>query len=129
MSVTVDEVSRMASALPQVTEQDHHGMTSFLLCGKIFATVPDEEHLRVMVGEGEIHAAVFENPAVFHAFYWGTRLTCLVIISPMRSSSGPRTAQRGVAAKGPGSLCPATSINASAVEVVDPPTGTTPDTA
>jgi hypothetical protein len=79
MSVTVDDVSRMASALPQVTEQDHHGMTSFRICGKIFATVPDEEHLRVMVDEGEIHAAVSENPAVFHAFYWGTRLACLVV--------------------------------------------------
>jgi hypothetical protein len=79
MSVTVDEARGLALSLPQVTEQDHHGMPSFRVCGKIFATVPDEQHLRVMVDEGEIHAAVSEDPAVFHAFYWGTRLACLVV--------------------------------------------------
>jgi hypothetical protein len=27
----------------------------------------------------EIDAAVSENPAAFHGFYWGTRLACLVV--------------------------------------------------
>lgn len=79
MSVTVEQARGLALALPQVTEQDHHGMASFRVRGKIFATVPDDEHLRVMVDEGEIRAAVAENPSVFHEFYWGKRLACLVV--------------------------------------------------
>ena len=33
-------------------------MASFRVRGKIFATVPDAEHIRVMAGEAEILAAV-----------------------------------------------------------------------
>jgi len=79
MAVTVDDARSMALSLPQVTEQDHHGMASFRIRGKIFATVPNDQHLRVMVDEDEIHAAVSENQAVFHEFYWDTRLACLVV--------------------------------------------------
>ncbi len=79
MGVTVEQARRLALALPQVTEQDHHGMASFRVHSKIFATVPDDEHLRIMVDEAEIRAAVFANPAVFHEFYWGKRLACLVV--------------------------------------------------
>ncbi len=79
MAVTVDDARSMALSLPQVTEQDHHGIASFRIRGKIFATVPDDRHMRVMVDEDEIHTAVAENPAVFHEFYWGTRLACLVV--------------------------------------------------
>ena len=37
-------------------------MGSFRVRGKIFATVPDDTHLRVMVDEIEIRAAVAANP-------------------------------------------------------------------
>lgn len=79
MAVTVDDARRLALSLPQVTEQDHHGMASFRIRDRIFATVPDERHLRVMVSEDEIRAAVSENPSVFHEFYWGRRLACVVV--------------------------------------------------
>ncbi|MHB8448879.1 MAG: MmcQ/YjbR family DNA-binding protein [Mycobacteriales bacterium] len=79
MALTVHDARSMALSLPNVTEQDHHGMASFRIRGKIFATVPDDQHLRVMVDEDEIRAAVSENPNVFHEFYWGTRLACLVV--------------------------------------------------
>lgn len=82
MGVTVERARRLALALPQVTEQDHHGLASFRVRAKIFATVPEDEHLRVMVDEDEIRAAVSENPAVFHEFYWGKRLACLVVDLP-----------------------------------------------
>jgi hypothetical protein len=82
MTVTVDDVREIALALPEVTEQDHHGMASFRVRGKIFATVPDDQHLRVMLDEGEIRAAVSENPVVFHEFFWGRRLACLVVDLP-----------------------------------------------
>ena len=66
-------------ALPQVTEQDHHGIPSFRVSGKIFATVPDEDHLRIMLDEHAIRAAAYENPDVYHEFYWGKRLACLLV--------------------------------------------------
>lgn len=79
MTLSVEDARNMALSLPEVTEQDHHGITSFRVRGKIFGTVPDEQHLRVMVDEHEIHAAVAENPAVFSELYWGARLACLVV--------------------------------------------------
>lgn len=54
-------------------------MASFRIRGKIFATLPDDHHIRVMVNETEIHAAVAEYPTVCEEFYWGKRLACLVV--------------------------------------------------
>ncbi|MGH3436624.1 MAG: MmcQ/YjbR family DNA-binding protein [Sciscionella sp.] len=75
----VAEARALALALPEATEQDHHGMASFRIRGKIFATLPDDDHLRVMVDEAEIHAAVAEYPAVCSEFYWGKRLACVAV--------------------------------------------------
>jgi hypothetical protein len=77
--ISLEHARRLALALPEAVEQDHHGMPSFRVRGKIFATVPDEEHLRVMVDEGEIRACVAQDPAAFAEFWWGSRLACLVV--------------------------------------------------
>jgi hypothetical protein len=37
---TLGKARSLALALPGVTEEDHHGITSFRVDGKIFATVP-----------------------------------------------------------------------------------------
>ena len=66
-------------ALPETTEQDHHGMPSFRVRGKILATAPDEEHIRVMLAEDEIRAAVAEHPDVCTPFSWGKKLACVVV--------------------------------------------------
>ena len=76
---TYESLRRLALALPEATEQDHHGMVSFRVGNKIFATVPDPEHIRIMVDESEILAAVAENPLVCEPFYWGKRLACVVV--------------------------------------------------
>jgi hypothetical protein len=76
---TLAQARKLALALPEATEQDHHDMTSFRVRGKIFATVPDTTHLRVMVDEIEIRAAVAENPIACQEFYWGKRLACVVV--------------------------------------------------
>ena len=55
------EVAQLALGLPEAVEQDHHGMRSFRIDGKIFATVPDEQHVRIMVDQEDILAAVAEN--------------------------------------------------------------------
>lgn len=76
---TLAETRALAMALPEVTEQDHHGIDSYRVRGKIFATVPDNEHVRIMVDEAEIRSTVAERPNVCSAFYWGGRLACIVV--------------------------------------------------
>jgi hypothetical protein len=76
---TLDEARAVALALPEVATQDHHGIDSFRVRGKIFASVPDDDHIRVMVAEDDTNAAVAEYPEVCAPFYWGTRLACVVV--------------------------------------------------
>jgi hypothetical protein len=76
---TLRKARSLALALPGATEQDHHGIAPFRVGGKIFATAPDNDHIRVMVDEAEIRAAVAENPDVCQESYWGKRLACVVV--------------------------------------------------
>jgi hypothetical protein len=76
---TLMHARTFALALPEVTEEDHHGMASFRIRGRIFATVPDDAHLRIMVDEHEIRAAVAEHPQACAELYWGKRLSCVVV--------------------------------------------------
>jgi hypothetical protein len=75
----------LALSLPEASEQDHHGMPSFRVRSKIFATVPDVRHLRIMVAEPEVLAAVAEDPASCEPLYWGTRLAGVTVT--LRSAS------------------------------------------
>lgn len=68
-----------ALSLPETVRQDHHGIPSFRVRGRIFATAPDDDHLRIMVDEGEIRACVAEDPAAFAELWWGSRLSCVVV--------------------------------------------------
>jgi hypothetical protein len=74
---TLAQARTIALGLLEAAEQDHHGTTSFRVRGKIFATVPDDTDLRVMVDEVEIRAVVAENPTACQPFYWGKRLACV----------------------------------------------------
>jgi hypothetical protein len=77
--IPIRDVRALALSLPEACEQDHHGIPSFRVRDKIFATVPDSEHVRVMVDEGEIRAAVAENPEACEEFWWGSKLACVVV--------------------------------------------------
>jgi hypothetical protein len=77
--ITITQARDLALALPEATEQDHHGMPSFRVRGKIFATVPDESHIRIMIDHSEILAAVAEDPRACEEFWWGSRLACVVV--------------------------------------------------
>ena len=59
---TQDDVRRFALSLPEAEEQDHHGFPSFRVGGKIFATLPDAEHVHVMLEADDIRAAVMTSP-------------------------------------------------------------------
>lgn len=77
--VEAEDARALALSLPEAIEQDHHGMPSFRVRGKIFATVPDDAHIRVMVDEGEVRAAVAEQPDACAESFWGSRLACVVV--------------------------------------------------
>ncbi len=48
MSVGVEDIRRLALALPEAAEADHHGIPSFRVAGKIFCTI-HIDHPRMMV--------------------------------------------------------------------------------
>ncbi len=77
--MTDADVRRLALALPESVEQDHHGFPSYRVEGKIFATQPDPEHLHVMVDESTIREAVAEDPVACSEQWWGKRLACVRI--------------------------------------------------
>ena len=73
--VTLAVARRVALSFPEVTEQDHHGMPSFRVQGKIFATVPDQYHLHVMLDAFVTYAAVATDPVAYAELWWGKRLS------------------------------------------------------
>jgi hypothetical protein len=58
---SVDQARRLALALPEAMEKDHHGRPSFRVGGRIFATLWDQDHMNVMVDEPGILTAVQEG--------------------------------------------------------------------
>lgn len=76
---TLEEATVAALALPEVTIADHQGLDSFRVRGRIFATVPDDDHIRIMVDPVDITAAVAEYPDACAPLYWGARLACVVV--------------------------------------------------
>jgi hypothetical protein len=102
---------RLAMALPEVTESEHHGMVSFRVRDKIFATVPDEDHLRIMVAEPGILAAAAEFPQTCAPVYWGKRLACVAVdlrtadpdlVAELLADAWARKAPRGLVARSEG---------------------------
>ena len=76
----LDSARAFALSLPGSTEEPHFDMSSFRVRGKIFATVPPgDEDLHVFVDEGEVRAAVAEDPVAFEPLLWGQRLRGLRI--------------------------------------------------
>jgi hypothetical protein len=74
-----DDVRALALALPEATEQDHHGRPSFRVQGKIFATLWSPAELNIMCGDELIRAAVSSSPEVCSLRYWGERLAAVQV--------------------------------------------------
>lgn len=75
--VTSEEARRLALALPEAVERDHHGRPSFRVADKIFATLWDEGHMNVMLDEGGIRTAVESAPETYDEVWWGKRLAAV----------------------------------------------------
>jgi hypothetical protein len=75
--VSLEEARKLALALPEAVEEDHHGRPSFRVAGKIFATQWDEEHMNVMVDAEGIRTAVQRDPTTCEEVWWGKRLAAV----------------------------------------------------
>lgn len=75
--VSPERLRKLALALPESSEQDHHGRPSFRVAGAIFATLWDAEHVNVMVDAAGILTAVQAHPVVCAEVYWGKRLAAV----------------------------------------------------
>jgi hypothetical protein len=78
-TMTMKEARELALSLVEATEQDHHGMPSWRVRGKIFATVPGGDHVRFMVDQDDIHAVVAQYPNACAEVWWGSRLACVAV--------------------------------------------------
>ena len=77
--MTADAARRLALALPEAVEQDHHGRPSFRVAGKIFATLWDEQSLNVMLEESGIRTAIADHPDWCAERWWGKRLAAVAV--------------------------------------------------
>jgi hypothetical protein len=68
-------VRTLALALPEAVEQDHFGRPSFRVRGRIFATLPDSEHLNVMIDAFDVDGVVREFPSACQELWWGKKLS------------------------------------------------------
>ena len=75
--LTAEQARELALGLPEAVEQDHHGRPSFRVAGKIFATLWDDEHMNVMLGEGGIRTAIHDHPEACEEVWWGKRLAAV----------------------------------------------------
>ena len=84
--MTSEDARRLALALPEAVEQDHHGRPSFRVAGKIFATLWDEEHMNVMLDEGGVLTAVHQDPKTYEEVWWGKKLAAVRVTLPRVTS-------------------------------------------
>ena len=77
--MTLAEARRLALALPETTEEDHHGIPSFRVRNRVFATVPDGQHVRVMLDADATRAAVSDDPRAFTELWWAKKLSGVTV--------------------------------------------------
>jgi hypothetical protein len=84
-NVTTGEVRRMALSLPGSVEQDHFGNPSFRVGRRIFATVPDDTHLNVMIDPFDVDAVVRAEPESCAELLWGKEVRGVRVSLPKAS--------------------------------------------
>ena len=76
---STEQARRLALALPEAHEQDHHGRPSFRVAGKIFATLWTPARMNVMLDEPGILTATQRHPDTCSEVWWGRRLSAVQV--------------------------------------------------
>jgi hypothetical protein len=80
------DARRIALSLPEVTEEPHFEMSSFRVRGKIFATVPAKDVVRVFVDEELRDLMVGVDPKAYEKVWWGKKVVGLrVLLSAVKA--------------------------------------------
>jgi hypothetical protein len=75
MPVKLDEVRKVALALPDTTEEPHHNFGSFRVRGKIFVTIPPGgELLHIFLPAEERELALALDPEFLEPVHWGSKV-------------------------------------------------------
>ena len=74
--VDLEELRYLALSFPDTSEEEHHDRPAFRVGGKIFATLPDDEHINVLLDAEAAHIATVITPSgsytlIEHANYQG----------------------------------------------------------
>jgi hypothetical protein len=77
-----EEARRLALALPEAAERDHHGFPSYRVRDRIFATRPDADTLRVMLDVDAAEEAVAAAPGWCALLRWGARVSGVAVHLP-----------------------------------------------
>jgi hypothetical protein len=85
-AVGEEDIRRLALALPEVVESDHHGSPSFRVRGRIFCTIrPGGTRMMVKLGSEDHHNLCAGRPEVLEPVpgYWGTKGSTFVDLSQL----------------------------------------------
>ena len=75
MAVKLDDVRKMALALPETTEEPHHNFGSFRVRGKIFVTIPPGgELLHIFLPTEQRELALAMDPEFLEPVHWGNKV-------------------------------------------------------
>lgn len=75
MAVKLEEVRKVALALPDTTEEPHHNFGSFRVRGKIFVTIPPgEQLLHIFLPAEQREQALAMDPEFLEPVHWGSKV-------------------------------------------------------
>lgn len=81
----IETVRKIALRFPEAVEQEHFGNPSFRVRGRIFATVPDDTHLNVMIDPFDVDAVVRAESESCAELLWGKEVRGVRVLLPRAS--------------------------------------------
>jgi len=77
--MNIRDARKIALSFPEVTEEPHFDVSSFRVRGKIFATVPSNDVLRVFVDEELRDLLSDADPKTYEKIWWGKKVVGLAV--------------------------------------------------
>lgn len=88
MPVKLEDVRKVAVALPDTTEEPHHNFGSFRVRGKIFVTIPPGgELLHVFLPDEKRELAMALDPEFLEPVVWGSKVLGVRVHLPRAKKS------------------------------------------